>query len=122
MDWQKEDYHLERIFPDKDFITGCIEKSNCFFKVAILPELIGKFYSRPSISVSLADEKSSSLQSDGSPEKVYCYCQKSESGQMIGCDNPHCIYEWFHFECLQLKAPPKKKSWYCPECRKLSSF
>ncbi len=52
--------------------------------------LIGKFYSRPSISASFADEKSSS-QSDASSEKVYCYCQKSESDQMIGFDNPHCM-------------------------------
>ena len=28
-------------------MTGCIAKSEHFFKVAILPELIGKFFSRP---------------------------------------------------------------------------
>ena len=82
-------------------MTGCIAKSEHFFKVAIFPELIGKFFSRPFAPASHVE---------------------GESGQMIGCDNPHCTYEWFHFECLQLSAPPKKKSWYCPDCRKLPTF
>jgi hypothetical protein len=34
-------------------------------------------------------------------------------GEMVGCDNPDCKVEWFHFECVGLTLPPKGK-WYSP--------
>ena len=37
---------------------------------------------------------------------------------MIACENEECTIEWFHIECLMIKAIPKGK-WYCPDCRKL---
>ena len=52
----------------------------------------------------------------------YCYCQEDKEGQMIGCDNSLCKYEWFHFQCLGLFCKPKSKKWYCPDCRKLPEF
>ncbi len=126
--WLKEDFHIERIFPDENFMISCITKADHFFKVAILPELTGKFFSRPSTPASHTEEVSglisdSLIKDDANiEEKVYCYCRKAESGQMIGCDNPSCSYEWFHFECLKITTPPKKKSWFCPDCRKLPVF
>ena len=47
-----------------------------------------------------------------------CYCRGGEHGQMVGCDNDDCPYQWFHLNCLKLKAFPKSKTWYCPECQK----
>ena len=47
-----------------------------------------------------------------------CYCRGGEHGQMVGCDNDDCPYQWFHLDCLKLKAFPKSKTWYCPECQK----
>ena len=42
---------------------------------------------------------------------------------MIACDNPNCMIEWFHLECLIIQSVPKGKSkWYCPDCRKLPEF
>lgn len=38
-----------------------------------------------------------------------------EFKQMIGCDNKHCRYEWFHVPCLGIKETPTGK-WFCPEC------
>ncbi|KAG2498187.1 hypothetical protein HYH03_003941 [Edaphochlamys debaryana] len=49
-------------------------------------------------------------------EPAYCICNKPSSGQMVGCDNPDCTIEWFHFECVGLKAEPVG-TWYCPICR-----
>eukprot|EP00357_Protocruzia_adherens_P018994 CAMPEP_0115000816 /NCGR_PEP_ID=MMETSP0216-20121206/16987_1 /TAXON_ID=223996 /ORGANISM="Protocruzia adherens, Strain Boccale" /LENGTH=224 /DNA_ID=CAMNT_0002365995 /DNA_START=40 /DNA_END=711 /DNA_ORIENTATION=+ len=37
----------------------------------------------------------------------YCYCQKPSFGEMVGCDNPHCAIEWFHFACVGLETKPK---------------
>ncbi|KJE95411.1 hypothetical protein CAOG_05865 [Capsaspora owczarzaki ATCC 30864] len=51
-------------------------------------------------------------------EPVYCVCHQVSYGEMIGCDNPDCITEWFHFQCVNLTAKPKGK-WYCPQCTEL---
>jgi hypothetical protein len=39
-------------------------------------------------------------------------------GEMIGCDNPDCPIEWFHFGCIGLTAKPRGK-WYCSKCAPL---
>ncbi|CAG5116312.1 unnamed protein product [Candidula unifasciata] len=49
-------------------------------------------------------------------EPTYCLCNQVSYGEMIGCDNPDCPIEWFHFACVQLKTKPKGK-WYCPRCQ-----
>lgn len=48
-------------------------------------------------------------------EPTYCICNRVSFGEMVGCDNPDCRVEWFHFECVGLTSPPKGK-WYCNEC------
>jgi len=49
-------------------------------------------------------------------EPVYCLCKRVSFGQMIGCDNPDCPVEWFHFECVGLTESVKGK-WFCPICQ-----
>ncbi|WBW72709.1 ING family-like protein Png1 [Schizosaccharomyces osmophilus] len=46
----------------------------------------------------------------------YCFCQQGSYGQMVACDNEDCEREWFHMECVGLKAPPEG-TWYCEACR-----
>ncbi|XP_075254375.1 inhibitor of growth protein 4-like [Convolutriloba macropyga] len=48
-------------------------------------------------------------------EPTYCICQQVSYGEMIGCDNPDCPIEWFHFNCVGLSAKPKGK-WFCYRC------
>ncbi|XP_054840184.1 inhibitor of growth protein 5 [Eublepharis macularius] len=48
-------------------------------------------------------------------EPTYCLCHQVSYGEMIGCDNPDCPIEWFHFACVDLATKPKGK-WYCPRC------
>ncbi|XP_076472468.1 inhibitor of growth protein 5-like [Babylonia areolata] len=48
-------------------------------------------------------------------EPTYCLCQQVSYGEMIGCDNPDCPIEWFHFACVKLTQKPKGK-WFCPNC------
>ena len=52
-------------------------------------------------------------------EPTYCYCNRVSFGQMVGCDNDDCLWEWFHIDCVGILPHnmPKGK-WYCPECRK----
>ncbi|KAK9457636.1 inhibitor of growth proteins N-terminal histone-binding-domain-containing protein [Dipodascopsis uninucleata] len=52
---------------------------------------------------------------------LYCFCQQVSYGDMIACDNPDCQYEWFHYGCVGLKAPPSGL-WYCSaECEQVCS-
>lgn len=53
---------------------------------------------------------------ENSGEPVYCTCRQVSFGEMVGCDNDACRYEWFHYACVGLKRPPKGK-WYCADCR-----
>lgn len=48
-------------------------------------------------------------------EPTYCLCHQVSYGEMIGCDNPDCPIEWFHFACVGLTTKPKGK-WFCPKC------
>ncbi|XP_025207303.1 inhibitor of growth protein 4-like [Melanaphis sacchari] len=49
-------------------------------------------------------------------EPKFCLCNQVSFGQMIGCDNPDCPIEWFHFVCVKLSTKPKGK-WFCPICK-----
>jgi len=48
-------------------------------------------------------------------EPRYCLCNQVSYGDMVACDNPDCLLEWFHYACVDITAPPKGK-WYCPRC------
>jgi len=121
------DIVIERLYPETDFWMENVEKSKLLFKRAILPELVGRFFSRPPPAPLLSPSEQDSRQEseDGDMEvecgksTVYCYCQGPDEGEMVACDNPRCIYQWFHLECLYLDTPPTSRTWYCPDCRKL---
>lgn len=49
-------------------------------------------------------------------EPRYCICDRVSFGEMVGCDNPECPREWFHYECVGLTKPPQGE-WFCPDCR-----
>ena len=54
--------------------------------------------------------------SDHDPnEPLYCICNQVSYGDMVGCDNKDCPYEWFHYPCVGITAAPKGK-WYCQPC------
>ncbi|KAH9827963.1 PHD zinc finger protein [Teratosphaeria destructans] len=50
--------------------------------------------------------------------KGCCWCGRPGSGRMVRCDGGQCAREWFHFECVGLKAAPgAEEEWLCGECR-----
>lgn len=48
--------------------------------------------------------------------ELYCFCQRGSYGNMVGCDNDNCKYQWFHYECVGLMEEPKGE-WFCIECK-----
>ena len=111
--------YVERIFRDIEFWEDCVEKAKHFFTVCLLPEILGKWYTRPAVR----SGTNQSNQSNSSDNEVgqYCYCCGPDEGTMIACDNTDCKIEWFHTNCLKLQSIPRGK-WYCPDCRKLPCF
>ena len=100
--------HMERITVDQSFIDDKVVKVKHLFDVAILPELLGRWFSRPPGCTSVkhselieagatASSSSTSHQpadTEGSPAaptsnspSCYCYCQQGEFGKMVGCDS-----------------------------------
>ncbi|KAI0202629.1 hypothetical protein F4808DRAFT_68225 [Astrocystis sublimbata] len=51
-------------------------------------------------------------------EPRYCYCDGVSYGEMVACDADDCEREWFHLDCVGLKAaPPSNMKWYCDNCK-----
>ena len=60
---------VERITLDEQFVNICIEQASHFFKIAILPELLGRWYTRTLVIPAKVDSTTS-----GSSYE-YCYCR-----------------------------------------------
>ncbi|KAI0406980.1 hypothetical protein F4802DRAFT_62035 [Xylaria palmicola] len=51
-------------------------------------------------------------------ELLYCYCNGVSYGEMVACDADDCEREWFHLDCVGLRAaPPSNMKWYCDSCK-----
>ena len=44
--WRKDDFIVDRILPDVSFINDALAKANIFVKTALLPELIGRWFTK----------------------------------------------------------------------------
>jgi hypothetical protein len=50
--------------------------------------------------------------------KKYCYCLRSEYGEMVACDNTRCERIWFHLAHTDLQElPSEEENWLCTLCR-----
>ena len=130
--WTPDGIHVERILRDEAFFTAALEKTSSFYVYGVLPEVLGKWYTKQPVlptdepgpsdttepeSVAQNDDLVSEQQDDYMDTSLWCYCRKPENEEMIACDYPGCSIEWYHITCLKLKVVPKGK-WYCPDCRK----
>ena len=131
--YTEKEMHVERIYLNSSIMDENLMKAKQFFQVAVLPELLGRWFSRPlseyktssALTITCtAPTIATSFEASGlvntNQLTKYCFCQQ-EYGEMVGCDNSTCLYQWFQLECLKLTALPKSSKWYCPECRKLNN-
>ena len=97
--WREEEMFFHRIVMDREFIDDAINHAESFIKLAILPELVGKWFTKQNV---ILNEHQTPQQPDHD-ENSWCYCKKGEDyGAMIGCDNDQCPIQWFHFSCLKM--------------------
>ena len=119
--FSKKDIVILRILPDLEIIASAIAAVMTFFKLAVLPELVGKYFSNafkePIASSATAATSTvptpSSMQSDQTVAVCYNQMQPSET---VTCANLQCTVKVFHLSCLCMKSVPKCK-WHCPTCR-----
>ena len=56
---------------------------------------------------------------EGIDNQLYCFCQKESYGDMVGCDNDDCKYQWFHFGCVNITSQSAGE-WFCSDaCREM---
>ena len=126
--WTKNGMCFERIEREVQFLEIHAETIRHFFIYAILPEIVGKWYTRQPIAdddgivahvanLEPVIENSKGDADDEDYEKQWCYCAQPSFGQMILCDDKACPIQWFHCKCLRIRGKPKGK-WYCPGCAK----
>ena len=109
------DLFCERLLPDTGIILEQLHLAEKFFYLAILPELLGKRFTRDHTAlptVTMNDE-SDEEEDNGS----WGYCQEAKGGDMIECENSSCSIKWFHMECLRIKQGKDSKGrWLCRSC------
>ena len=94
-----------RIYPDVQHWNSVLPKLETFWRICILPEILGRWYTRRcTVPPKLPDK-------DG-----ICFCRKIRHEETISCSNKNCPYKRFHPSCLSLTAMRKPKTWYCPHC------
>lgn len=74
--------------------------------------------SRSSRRAAADDDVEGEEEEEDDDHQLYCYCQRVSFGDMVGCDNNDCKYQWFHWGCVGVKSEPAGE-WLCPDCRKL---
>ena len=123
--WTETGLVVERIHEDASFCDDLVGDVHHFFKYGVLPEIIGKWYSRKPIAdsdgVVPVVLNRDGVDDDEDYEKLWCFCQQPSFGRMIQCDDEQCTITWFHCECLRIRSVPKGK-WYCPSCRKVQEL
>ena len=119
--WTTKDFFVERIVYDRTFCTDMVESCTVFFKKAILPELVGKLYSRPLQAATpcmqdINNNQTNVTDDDGMIICIYKAKYDKANDNVIGCDDQNCPYVWFHFKCAGIKRVPKGQ-WLCKTCR-----
>ena len=79
----KPTFYIERIEVDSDFLANCIMKSGDFYKIGIIPELLGRWFIRSTVlPTSTVDDSNDS-------QYVYCYCKEVKRSTVTMMINVH---------------------------------
>lgn len=85
---------MQQISLDEEFLFSVLKKASQFFIYGILPELIGKWYTRLQEYVVAGSIQefavSAEISETNQSVATWDFCQTGESGGMIACDNEKC--------------------------------
>ena len=110
--WTEQDLHIEMIERDPEFFNTHLQKVNEVYKVAILPELLARWYTKP---------KESYITQPGS--NLFCYCRVQDDVSLVlVCKGSSCVFKKFHLNCCGLsRRPSVHRAWFCTDCRRRNS-
>ena len=108
----EEKFVLQRIVPDQDHWDHVEQKLTKFWRLCVLPEMLGKWYTRRH---NVSDVKPAVNETNS-----ICYCRQGSDDKTVRCCNGNCRIKNFHVSCLGVDSIPK--TWYCPNCRLLPEF
>ena len=100
----------QRILPDPQHWETVLPKLEQFWRIGVLPEVLGRWYTRKHTVIEVPQSSSNGI----------CYCRKVASDNTVKCSNPKCPIGLFHLDCLGIESTTKV--WYCPNCRSLPEF
>jgi len=82
--WNESQLFIQRVYPDEPFMSVVLEQCKSFIKIGVLPELIGKYYSKDPIVNNPDQENISEI----AENELWCYCQQPDGDEeMIACDD-----------------------------------
>ena len=99
----------KRIYPDKQHWTNVLPKLSHFWRHCILPEILGRWYTRKNKLLKPAEET-----------KPVCYHRTDTGEEVVKCNNPSCPISMFHPSCLNVQQIPSV--WHFPSCQKNPEF
>ncbi|XP_062576035.1 uncharacterized protein LOC134237903 [Saccostrea cucullata] len=121
--WTEKEIYMERLQANSELWDEMKMKAANFHQMAVMPELVGRFYTRQNMPVPLAVRQDNNTDHATTSNDVFCICRGGETDTMVACDNQNCSYQWFHLACLKLtKSKLPKGKWYCPDCSRLPEF
>ncbi len=77
--WTLHGLHAERIYVAQEFFTDVLNKVEELYKICLLPELIGKWYTRQSVMPESPSSSLSNTSCSGTPKPdsyKFCYCKE----------------------------------------------
>lgn len=102
---------IERIYPDQKHWNTVMPKLQAFWRISILPEILGRWYTRRCTLPVIAPG-----------DNGICFCRAQRSNDVVLCSNTNCPYGEFHASCLSLTKVSMPKTWFCPHCSRLPQF
>ena len=102
---------VQRIYPDVQHWNFVLPKLETFWRICILPEILGRWYTRRCTVPPTLPSKD-----------AICLCRTDRDEDSILCSNKDCPYQRFHPSCLSLTSVALPKAWYCPHCCRLPQF
>lgn len=107
--WTTVDAHVSIVQHDKEFCDVLVQKCQAAFKLVILPELIGEYFT-----------KTRHLSSVSDAERRICSCRESkENSRVVHCASgrENCLVWEFHEECIKKTQSRITNRWRCDSCK-----
>lgn len=92
--WSNNELVMQCVKLDEPFCTIQLERCKQFIKLAVLPEILGKWYSREP-SLVCTDGVN-----DSGKEETWCYCGMGEFGERLNVRMTNVASSGFTLDCL----------------------